>query len=119
MTAFTDGLTATALRLLTKYGEAVSLSKTVEGSYNTANGTVGAGTTTTYTGYGAPTSYDKTEVDGEIIKATDIRLILNKTSTVPEQGDTCVLNGTTYRVLDVKHTRASGVDIVYILQLRV
>lgn len=118
MTAFTDNMPATALRLLTKYGEAVSLSRVTEGSYDVSNGTVAAGSTTNYTGYGAPVDYIAAEIDGTVIQQGDVRLLLNQTSTEPAVGDTCTLNSIVYRVVNVDRSRASGVNIIYKLQLR-
>lgn len=112
-------MATTALTLLTNYGEAVSFTRVVEGAYNVATSTTAAGTTTNFSGYGAPLNYTKQEIDGDNVKDTDILLIVNQVSSVPVPGDVVTINSIDYRVMNVDRTRANGVDVIFTLQLRV
>lgn len=118
MTAFTDNITTTARTLLTKYGESVAFVREAEGAYDPATSSTGADTTTNYSGYGVPTQYNRADIDGDLIKASDIRLIVEKTNTEPNVGDTCTVDGTVHRVLAVTPIKVTNIDIIYILQIR-
>lgn len=118
MANFSTRMATTALRLIVTYGEAITLTRVVEGAYDPATGSTGAPTTTPYSGYGAPTNYNKLEVDGQQVKTSDIRLLVHALSVVPIPGDIVTLNSADYRVMDVDQTRAQGEDIIYTLQLR-
>lgn len=118
--SFSSILITVARSLIQTKGEPITLQRVAEGSYNVADGTVASGTTTNYSAYGAPMMYQSREVDGTNIKASDVKLYLEKpTSVVPAVGDTVTFNSTTQRVINVEKLRAEGVDIMYILQCRV
>ena len=119
MGAFSDGLTTTALNLLTSYGEAVSFTNSVQGAYNPATGTTGAPTNTVYTGYGFPTQFSAVELAQEEVLVKDVKLIVNKTSQRPSVDDVVTFSSVTYRVIDVQEVKAQGADIIYILQVRI
>lgn len=118
MGAFSTSLSDAATSLLTNFGESVTFERVTEGSYNPSTSDVGASTTTTFTGYGHPGPFSNNEIDGELIRATDISLI-TKVSTEPQEGDTVTLSSTEYRVMSVTKLRAQGVNIVYRVQLRI
>lgn len=118
MTALTDSLVATAQTLLTKYGESVSFTRVAEGAYDPATSGVAAGTTTNYSGYAVPTQYTRADVDGELIKASDIRLIVEQTTTEPNTGDVVTVDGVVHRIMNVSPIKVTNVDIIYILQIR-
>ena len=119
MGAFSDGMTATALGLLTQFGEAVSFTNAAQGAYNPATGSTGAPTDTVYTGYGFPTQFSAIEQAQEEVLVSDVKLIVNKTSQAPQVDDTVTFSSKTYRVLDVQQVKAQGNDIIYILQVRI
>lgn len=118
MGAFSDGLTATALALLTKYGQDGSFSREVEGAYNPQTGEMGASTFTTFSGKVQPDQFMANEVDGTIIKRTDTKLLVNKTDTKPLIGDVVTFGGEAYRVISNNSLIAQGADIIYILAVR-
>lgn len=110
----------TASRLLATYGEAVTI--TTPPTTPAFNPITGAAQTPsgggTITGFGYPSAYRKSEIDGDVIKAGDIRLLLEKTSDRPAVNYTIVVDSKTYRIQAVQTIRKSGADVIYICQLR-
>lgn len=115
---FASDLQGVALDLLSDLGESITLSRVVEGDYNTATSEAGATPPTTYTGYGHPSPYNKNEVDGSTILMSDIRLLIY-TTTTPLVGDVATIDGVAHRVESVQKIRAQGTNIIYKLQLRI
>ena len=113
-------LATTASKLLASNGEAVTL--TFPPSTPAFDPITGApqapSASEVVTGNGYPSAYRKSEIDGNVIKAGDIRLILEKVSRRPEVNATTTVNAKTYRIQDVQLVRKSGADIIYICQLR-
>jgi hypothetical protein len=113
-------LAATASKLLAANGEGVTI--TFPPSTPAFDPVTGAAQTPsaaqTVTGNGYPAGYTASEIDGEAIKAGDIKLILEKVGTRPEVNATATVDGKTYRIMDVQFIRRSGADIIYICQLR-
>jgi len=113
---FSVRLTATALRLLTTYGQAVACHKEVTSSFDPATGEAEITSTTDYDGYGYPSNYLSSQVDGTTIQQGDVLLILS-TTTVPEINDICEV-GQTYTMISIQKITAQGSSIVYKIQLR-
>lgn len=120
MTAETDEAIAGAIAQLQEDGELVTFTPTESGDvYDPATGGTTGGTTgTPVTAYAYPSGYKNNEQNGDTVKAGDIRLVTQKMTTRPIVGWTVVVDTVTYRVMDVKPIRQSGVDIIYICQLR-
>lgn len=124
---FATNLNATALRLLTSYGESVSVSRNSSNTYNTTTGEVSAGITTTFTGYGYPDSYNSYDmlsnnvaangVGAALIKVGDIKLYFSST-TQPLVNDIFTVDGKAYTALNVQRVTAQGSDILYVIQIR-
>lgn len=117
MGTFSDNMTATALRLLTAYGEAVSVTRDNITSFNPATGSITDASDTNYTGVGHPQDYAINEIDGTLIQQNDVRLIFYST-TVPVVNDIFTVNSKVYTALNVEQLRAQGANICYIVQLR-
>ena len=92
--------------------ESFTGSRTIQGGYDPATGTTTT-TTETYTGRGVFGGYSVQEIDGQHIRATDVRLtaLQNEVTDAPKVGDT--LAG--LRVLNVGKDPA---DASYTVQLR-
>lgn len=112
-------LATIASDVLTEFGESISFARAVEGAYNTATGVTATSTDTTFSGYGAPTGYSKYEIANQEVTQSDVKLYLEKTSSVPLVGDYCTVRSVVYRVLDVRRVGCNGADVIYVLQLRV
>ncbi len=117
MVDFYTGLAATASRLLTDKGQTLTFSRNTSTGFNPATG-VDSITTSNYTGKGAGSSYNRREIDGEIIQMNDVRLIIEAVTTPPLIGDSVTYNGTVYRVMDIKETSPAGIVVIYELKIR-
>ena len=108
-----------AKRMLAKYGETVVITFAGLPSYNPITGAVEVGTVgASYTAKGYPSRYGKDEIDGATIMTNDVRLILELIDQRPEVGCTALVDGVTYRVMNVKPIRKSGADVIYICGIR-
>ena len=117
--SFSTRLIATGRALIQKYGQSMAVERVAEGAYDITDGTVAAGTTTNYTAYGAPMDYTSSEVDGKTIRMSDIKVWLEKPTTVtPLVGDIITIDTVDLRIVNVVKLKAQGSDIVYKLQCR-
>lgn len=109
----------TAANLLAKYGEPVTVTFTNWAQYSPITGaSSGSSTTSTVTAVGYPSKYHTKDLDGVVIQAGDIRLILELITPVPVIGCLALVNGTTYRIMDVQSIRLSGENVIFICQIR-
>lgn len=117
--SLSTNLITTARTLLADYGESITLTRESEGTYSPTDGSFSGASSSSYSADGLPTQYSKFEIDETLVKSSDIRLILEKpTSVTPAVGDKCTIGGVEYAALNVTPIRAQGTDIIYILQLR-
>ncbi len=72
----------------------------------------------TVNAYGYPAGYIQSDIDGTVIQAGDIRLTLELINPRPQVGCMATVDGTTYRVMNVRMVRKADEDVVYVLQLR-
>lgn len=114
------GIADTATTLLTKFGEAVTLTYETNEVRDPATGEVTTpATEVEVSGFGYPSRFQNAEIDGTTVERSDTRLVLNKVSVRPEQGWRAEVQGKTFRVMDVQPITRSGADVIYICQLRV
>ena len=110
----------TATTLLTKFGEAVTLTYETDEVRDPATGEVTTpATENNVSGFGYPSRFRNAEIDGTVVQRSDTRLVLNKVAVRPEQGWRAQVQGKTFRVMDVQPITRSGDDVIYICQLRV
>lgn len=109
---------ATADRLIDKFGQALTLTKTTGGGGFDANGDPVVPSSTTITGNGVKLDFKQDEIDGTNIVAGDAKLLLGSASGAPEDGMTVPIGGLTWRVMINKPLDPAGVDVIYTLQLR-
>jgi len=119
VSSFYTGLAAVASRLLKDKGQLVTLSRETGGTFDGATGEESGASTTTWTGYGAAFNYNKSEIDGVQVLATDLRLMLEAVSTVPLVSDQITVGGVNYHAIAVNHTEPGGTAIKYEIQLRI
>lgn len=109
----------TAANLLAKFGEPVTVTFTKGVVYNPITGEAnGVSVTSTVNAVGYPSKYKTKEVDGVVIQAGDIRLILQLITPTPVIGCVVSVNGTDYRIMNIQSIRLSGQDIIFICQVR-
>lgn len=110
---------AQAAKLLAKFGETVSIVFAGTAGFDPITGEPTTPTSgTSYSAKGYAGKYVSSDIDGAVIKANDIRLVLELIAQRPERGCSAIVDGTTYRVMDVQSIRKSGADVIYICQLR-
>ena len=114
-----SGQAQTAARLLAKYGEPVIVTFTDWAEYDPITGAdVGSSTISTINAVGYPSQYHTKDIDGVVIQAGDIRLILELINPEPVIGCLVEINNTVYRIMDIQSIRLSGQDIIFICQVR-
>ncbi len=128
MGAFSSSLLAVARRLLRKYGQNMSFSRVVEGSFTPSTGAVAAGAAPSYYAYGAPMTLGSgINIVGqrELLNTTTMQgdflvwLEVNNSSSVPLVGDVVTLSGTAYRIISVQQYMAQGSTLIYKLIVRI
>lgn len=113
-------LSDTAIALLARNGEPVVISYVNAEVRNPATGAITTpGAIVTLNGYGYPARYRAQEIDGTVVKHSDIRLILSLITTRPQPGWLAFVQSKTFRIMDVQAITKAGGDIIYICQLRV
>lgn len=113
-------LAQTALQLIQKFGEPVTLTPPpTTPAFDPVTGAAQAGVAATpIVGDGVPTRYKAHEVDGAVILAEDVRLLLGVLGSIPAVGWTVELGGDIHRVMSVQRIRQSGANVLLIVQLR-
>ena len=114
---FTSNMAATTLRLLTNYGQAITVVRDVTGAYDSSAGTVTDSSDISYSGYGYPEQYASSLIDGVLVKQQDVKLTFSST-TSPAVNDIFTVSSVAYTALNVEKITAQGSNIVYIVQLR-
>lgn len=119
MTCMSTAMSKAVSKAIKATGLSVVVSFTQETS-TSFDGTLGVDTvsTATFTGNGVKEKYTKDEIDDTNVLSSDIKLILEKTSTAPKIGDACAIGSTSYRVMNVTPIDPGNVVINYELQLR-
>ncbi len=112
----TSRMTATALRLLTAYGQAITVVSLIN-DFNPMTGDAVEDDTDSYTGFGYPSNYNRRDIDGELIRADDILLIFSST-TIPKVNDVFTVGAKVMTALAIQVITVSGSDVVYKIQLR-
>jgi len=108
-------ITESATRLITKFGEEYTFTRTTDGSYNPATGTAST-TNETFTKNALVLEYnDRDLANGAIIRG-DRRMLVE--SYQFEVGDKVDIASDTYQVVNVSETAPGGDIIVTNLQVR-
>lgn len=63
-------------------------------------------------------SFDKRLIDGENIRSSDLKVLVEANNYVPQTSTVVELSGIEYAILAVKPLSPAGVDIMYELQCR-
>lgn len=114
---FYGGLKSVASNLLQSKGQQVTFSRETSTGFDGATGKDQVNMAT-YNGYGAAFNYNRTEIDDRLIQSSDIRFVMEATTTVPINGDTTTIDGVIYRIMSVKVVSPGGTVVIYQVQLR-
>lgn len=110
---------ANAIRLLKAKGEAVQVTFPASPAFDPVTGDAAAGgVPVVLDGYGYPGQYKAAEIDGTVIKSGDVRLVLGVLDTRPVAGCSVLVDGVTYRAMNITAIREAGHDVLLIVQLR-
>lgn len=118
MSDFYTGLASTAKSLLSKYGQTVTLTRSVSGTVDPITGIGTAGTSTSFTANGAVLMFSKSLIDGTNILATDKRVLIDSDNK-PMINDVITTSGGDLTVLAVNAIAPSGQAVIYEMQCRV
>lgn len=112
-------IAATALRMIVRFGQAVTITSRVQGAYNAATSAATV-TETTQSTRGVLDQYKWREIDGSLVKAGDIKLIIAaKGLSAPAINDTVALaDGLKLTIKNVEVVSPGATPIIYICQVR-
>jgi hypothetical protein len=108
---------ATALKLLTKFGKVVTLSRYTGNSIDPITGTVTAGTDASVTTTGLIKNYADGVVDGTRILSGDKELILSN-EQVPTLTDQVTIDSQTWSIIAIKTINPADTVVCYFCQVR-
>lgn len=117
MAEFYAGLALTAKRLLTTYGQTVTVTQSTGEVYDPATGLTTPGTNTSFTGVGAVFNYQSNRIDGVSIVTGDQKLLLESASE-PQINAVITTADGTFNVMSVSPLSPAGIVVYYEVQLR-
>lgn len=110
---------ATAKRLLTRFGQVVTVKRVTPGGYDPATGATTADVTNGYSCAGAVMNYASRDIDGTLVQRGDVRvLIAPDVADAPKTGDTLAAAGRTLTVIRVDTLAPTGTAVLYDVQAR-
>ncbi|MDQ0462626.1 hypothetical protein QO010_000374 [Caulobacter ginsengisoli] len=115
--SFYDDMAATAAGMLAEFGQAVTISRTAPGAYDTATGTNGPPTVLSWTVAGLEEAYDSRLIDGTLILAGDRRLLVEPGPFAVEDA-VIMADGTTGTVKAVTPFSPGGTALYVELRVR-
>lgn len=122
MSAFYDRMSATALRLIEKYGLPVILRTVTPGGYDPESGETTPETTTEQTGQGILADYTGIEFQANsLIKQGDkkLKLAAKGLTSAPSLLSKVIADGKTYSIVPpLKEINPAGTPLLYELQVR-
>lgn len=111
-------------KVLRKYGQAMTLTRSVPGTFDPVTSSSTGDTETTYTVYGVTETYNmfgtgtSTSKAGTLIEAGDLKATIEAEVVAPQPGDTLMTMGVAWNVLGVSPAAPQGENIVFELHLR-
>lgn len=108
-------LKQSADRLIQRFGQTYTFTRTTKGSYDPATGTT-TDTTATFQKSGVLFDYSDGDSADQTVLAGDRRLLAEAHSY--EVGDTLVIDSQTYRVISISANQPAGTMILANLQIR-
>lgn len=116
--SFYDRATATAIRMVEKFGAPVFLVFQESSEYDPETGDTDK-KQYTYTGRGVLLDYEARDVDGQSIQATDQRVYIAPNIAVPPSpGNKLEIAGERWEVIVSKPVAPGGITVLYDVQVR-
>lgn len=125
MSEFYDRMAATALRLLRKFGQSVTIRRVTGGSVDPVTGTVVAGTTTDTTATAVLQDYSLQESGAANMQQTLIQsgdkkfIVAARGINPPALTDKILAAGKTWNIINIKEINPEGAPMVYEIQGRI
>ena len=116
-----ENMANTALKQINDKGRSISIvSPGTDQVYDPATDSFTAGTDTALTVKGLFTQFAKKDIDGELIKTSDKRVLIAASSlaAAPETGDKITDGGITYNVMNTDTVQPGDTAILYMVQVR-
>ena len=117
MSTFYSQMADTASRLITQFGQSITIKRNTGGSVHPVTGVVTAGTTASLTAKGILKAYPDNLIDGTRITKSDRMLILDD-SQVPVMTDKITVQSQDWNIEDITTSNPAGVPLVYFVQVR-
>lgn len=118
MSALSARMAATALRLLTKYGQPVTLVQKNTGAYDPTTSTAVEANVLFY-GFGMSLAEPTGEIDGTMVVSGNKTILLSIQTAVPQPSDSLIINGVNYSINTVLTMNPDGTTIMYEIAVRV
>ena len=119
MTALDTKARATAVRLLNKYGKAVSHTIVTEGTYDPTTGNVSGGSTSVGVPKAILEEYSGEEYAAGLVEKGDKKLtIAAKGNTEPNPNDRFIIDSVTYTVISTQIIWSGEEHALYVMQIR-
>lgn len=124
MSAFYDRMSATALRLIERFGQTITLRDTVPGEYDPVTGGSTPETTVDQPAQAILQDYaiqqaGMSYAEGTVIQQGDKKILVAAQGLTPPQLTTTVLaDGATWTIVNIKEINPAGTPLVYELQGR-
>ena len=110
---------AAAQRMLTKFGQPMTLTQVTSGAYSPATGAV-ATTETAHVGVGVALNYSQDLINGTSILQSDQLVYLNpQLGATPKAGDRLTFAGAVVNVIDSMPLAPAGIVLLHKVQCRV
>lgn len=115
-----SNIQATAQRLITKFGKDWAIRRNVKGTYNPSTNTRTTTSTENHTVKAVKTEYKNYQVDGEVIKRGDFKLLVEaKGLSITPSTDDEIVDGTDiYQIINIKEIKPATITIYYEIQVR-
>ena len=117
MASFYESLGNTALSLLVKFGQSITLSRETGGSTDPITGVVTPGTDASVVTTGIIKPYPDAMIDGARILDSDRELIISN-EQVPQPTDKPIIGGEEWSIVNITTISPSGADVIYKIQVR-
>jgi len=122
---FYEDMAGMANEMIAEFGQAVTLSVTTPGRYDTKTGRSWGPTTSTTHCRGIDRAYKADEIDDTLVKRGDKRLIVSPRDASgaaldqpTANGRATLADGSSWTIMAVEPIRPGGSAIIYIVQLR-
>jgi len=115
--SFYEDRAVSAGKLISKFGQTVTVTRTSGEEVDPITGTVTAGTEETFLPKGIFQKIPDSLIDGSRITDSDRMLILDDTVAV-DQSDTITISGQEWPIQDIKPSNPAGTPLVYFVRVR-